>query len=127
MLKENQFKRMYIDIDIPYGLFMELFKDIFEERLKWCCRRFGVELDYFLYERSQNGNVHVFIRYKEPVNPSIYHRLMFCVGDDHKRIVHSYKRYIATGQILDFFWNRPVKKLEKKRKRCWNECREDMH
>ncbi len=101
-------KTIKLDIDIPYDLWESLFHDIYLRKFVFCTSILGIKVDMVTIKESSNGNVHIHMVLKEGINPYTYYQFKYCLGEDHKRLVWSYRRYLKTGKILDFFWNKPI-------------------
>jgi len=101
-------KTIKLDIDIPYDLWSELFSMIFVKKLEFCLSIYDLHIDMLNINKSRNSNVHIHIVLKEMIDPITYYHIKYCLGEDHKRLVWSYRRYMKTGKILDFFWNKPI-------------------
>lgn len=117
-------KTVKLDIDIPYDIFMKEFYDIFISKVAFCVDHLGVKIMEWRVKKSQkSGNIHVHMILERPIPPYLYFRLKYCLGEDHKRLVWSWKRYKLTGHVHDFFWNKRIKVKERE---C-NECRKTVH
>jgi len=99
-----------VDIDIPFSIMKEfgLF-EILEEKIDFCMKKFNVSVELINITQSQCGNTHVHIVVDRDLDPITVLRLKFCIGEDHKRYIHSVRRYKKTGKILDFFWMKKIK------------------
>ena len=76
-------KRHYIflDIDIPLAGFMQLRKSFFAH-LQWIKDnlKLDVEFDKVIIEESTNGNTHVFILLKKPIDAETENHLALALG-----------------------------------------------
>jgi len=98
-------RKILLDIDILYEIWIQKFKKVFEKKLEFCKELYNLDIEYWRHEKSiKSGNTHVFIRLRKPVRPEIYHEILYCLGEDHRRLMWSYKRYLCKGKILDFFY-----------------------
>jgi len=120
-MPDGQMRTIKLDIDIPYELFMDKFYDIFRSKMFYCTILHNLIIDSWKITKSRkSGNVHVHIVLAKPVTPELYFKLKYCMGEDHRRLVWSYRRYKKTGKILDFFWNKPIEL--KKGDKCGKAC-----
>jgi len=98
-------KAIFIDIDIPYEYMKRYRLDkVLELKIHLCLNQFGLTLEKYRIDRSQCGNTHLRVIIKENIDPVTIIRFKYCVGEDHKRLTHTIRRYEKTGKILDFFW-----------------------
>jgi len=101
-------KTIKLDIDIPYDLWESLFYRIYIRKYAFCTELLEIKVDTIAIRKSRNGNIHIYMTLKKPIDAITYYQFKYCIGEDHKRLVWSWKRYIKTGKILDFFWNKPI-------------------
>jgi len=103
-------RSILVDIDIKmeymekYGLI-----DILHRKIEYCSRLIGINVLWVNIEKSQCGNTHLRIIVDNTSNMDII-KFKYCVGEDHKRLTHTIRRYEKTGKILDFFYMSNVKK-----------------
>jgi len=105
-------RSLKIDIDLPYRFVKEHF-DYYVEHARYVLRMFSYRDLVVKLKRSPSGNAHVNIVVDRCVDKSIYHVLMWLLGDDHKRLTHSMKRFLITNHIMDFHYNHRWKGKQK--------------
>jgi len=115
-------KVVLIDIDIDYEYMQkyDLFS-ILDQKIEFCSNLFNVKVLFKNITKSQSNHVHLFLHVSDLSDQDIV-RFKFCVGEDHKRLNHSIRRFERIGTFLDFFWMSNIKKKKrrkssKKRKR----------
>ena len=98
-------KRLLIDIDIPITIFDKHLKLLFLDKLLFCLSKFDNTYTDIVIRKSKSGNTHIYINLERPIEDfTEYLKLKFCIGDDHRRIVHDILRYQRSGKINQFFW-----------------------
>jgi len=102
-------RSLKIDIDLPYGFVREHF-NIYVEHARYVLGLFSYKDLIVKLRMSPSGNAHVNIVVDRCVEKSVYHVLMWLLGDDHKRLAHSMKRFTATNHIMDFHYKHKWKK-----------------
>jgi len=98
-------KVLFIDIDVPVE-YMKIFNlyDITAFKIVKCSELLRVKISDVKVTTSRNGNVHVRLILKEDIDPKTAIMLHFCIGEDHKRLTHTIRRYLSTGKLLEFIW-----------------------
>ena len=106
-------KAIFIDIDIKYE-YMEKYGllEILDDKINYCLQKFKLKPLWIKKSKSQCGNLHLHIIVNEDIDPETIIRLKYCIGEDHKRLSHTIRRYERTGKILDFFWLTENKKCK---------------
>jgi len=93
-----------IDIDIPWETFEEL-KEAWEKTRALVFAHFNLTLKDIVYQKSQNGKVHVWIHVKtpRPLTPREKAVIQFLLGDDHNRSFLNLQRALRTPSKFDSF------------------------
>jgi len=105
-----------IDVDFDYMKKYDLFS-VLEQKIDFCSKLYNVQVEYQNIMKSQSNHIHLFLRTKEELSPYQIVQFKFCVGEDHKRLNYSIRRYERIGQFLDFFWMTNVKKKHRKKRK----------
>jgi len=113
-------KPVFVDIDIPLDKFMEYnLRKILMWKIVFCTAMLGVNAVHSKIGRSRNGNVHLALLIDKEIDPVTMIQLKYCLGEDHKRLTHTIRRYEKTGKILDFLW---INRRERKTPKCIETC-----
>jgi hypothetical protein len=102
-----------VDIDLPYKFVKEYFI-YYVSKARFVLAMFNYKDLVIKLKRSPSGNAHVVITIDRCIEPVDYHAVMWLLGDDHKRLNHSIRRFLATGHILDFHYRYKSKTRSKK-------------
>jgi hypothetical protein len=103
----NCVRVLRVDIDLPYRFVKENFHH-YARVARFVLEMFGYRDLKIELKASTHNQAHVTIVLDKCVELRHYHVLMWLLTDHHDRIVHSMRRFKATGQILDFHYRRGV-------------------
>ena len=102
-----------VDVDVPHEFVKENFI-FYVNKARFVLAMFNYRDVVIKLRRSPSGNAHVTITIDRCIDPKDYHVVMWLLGDDHKRLQHSIRRYLATRHILDFHYKQRLKKNKAK-------------
>ncbi len=94
-----------VDIDIPFDIFMELFKPAYEKAVNAIASTMGFNVLSIRYYASRNNNVHVYITIDKSLDGLDYIIAQFLLHNDHGKTFHNLKRYNATLDPLDLMFH----------------------
>jgi len=87
---------------------------VLNQKIEWCTKAFNVDIEYLNIDKSQCNHVHLHLISRSDLDPETLFQLKYCIGEDHKRLNHSIRRYEKAGKILDFFWMHKNKDCKEK-------------
>lgn len=90
-----------VDIDIPYKLFKNIFLDHYVESISIVYKALGYNIQSIRIYPSPSLNTHVYIEIDKCVEFPKLVILQFLACDDHRRILHNIKRFIAFNDPMD--------------------------
>jgi len=94
-----------VDIDIPFNVFMRLFKRPYENAVKLIANELGLKVESIRYYESQHGNTHVYITLDKKLNEWDYIVLQFLFYNDAKKTFHNLRRLIGLGDPVDLMFH----------------------
>jgi hypothetical protein len=100
-----------VDIDIPFNVFMGLFRKPYERAVKLIASELGLRVESIRYYESEHGNTHVYITLDRKLNKYDYVVLQFLFYNDGKKTFHNLRRLIGLGDPVDLmfhFINKPM-------------------
>lgn len=91
-----------IDVDLPYELFIMLYKEWLETR-EAILSRYGLRVTEYHITRSPSGKTHVYLYVDRPLNARETAVLQFLCGDDHRRALFNFARLAYGEKIFHAF------------------------
>jgi hypothetical protein len=103
-----------VDVDLPHEFVKENFI-YYVNKARFVLAMFNYKDVVIKLKKSPSGYAHITITIDRCIDPKDYHVVMWLLGDDHKRLQHSIRRYLATKHILDFHYKQRLKRNEVKK------------
>ncbi len=98
-------KKLLVDIDIPYDIFMDKLYLLWLDKLNFCLKQFNNNVLYINVRESQSNNTHIYVFLEKEIRDfDTYLQFKFCLNEDHGRLTHDIRRYKKLGKVLQFFW-----------------------
>jgi hypothetical protein len=94
-----------VDIDIPYSVFMRLFRKPYEKAVNLIAGELGLRVESIRYYESQHGNTHIYITLDKKLNKYDYIVLQFLFYNDGKKTFHNLRRLIGLGDPVDLMFH----------------------
>jgi len=94
---------LFIDLDIPFEDFNDLFKFHYERVLELILTEYGYNTVFKQYTKSRNGFTHLTLVIDACVDYEKALVLKFLLGDDRNRITLQLWRLRTIGNPLDYF------------------------
>lgn len=105
-----------IDIDLPYS-WVKQYEFLWVAHARFVLQMFRYYDIAVKFKKSPSGNTHVLIILDRCVDAKDYHVMMWLLGDDHKRLQHSIRRYLTTNKILDIHFRQKRQDMKQKNKK----------